>query len=299
MRYFFFFILYCSLYASSARIVTYNLLNFSDDDDRDDDFSTIIEYIQPDIIIAQEVNAVTGFSHFKSDVLDIMEPNIWTGADFTNQTAQQDIALYYKHDQFNFLSTDVIYSAQSSGTRDVIEWVLLHEQSGVEFRVYGAHFKASSGTSNAAERLEEATILRDYLNELPSNSYFIVGGDFNIYSNSSSSEPAFEMLTGNSDDNDTLWCLDAKTGKILWKKTYSEKLAPKFYDGGPGATPIVDEGLVYNLSKSGRLSCYDAQSGDEKWVIEFKNDLSGNMPTWGFSSSPVVYGDVVLCSPCS
>ena len=53
---------------------------------------------------------------------------------------------------------------------------------------------------------------------------------------------------GNSDNNDTLWCLDAKTGKILWKKTYSEKLAPKFYDGGPGATPIVDEGLVYNLS---------------------------------------------------
>jgi outer membrane protein assembly factor BamB len=104
---------------------------------------------------------------------------------------------------------------------------------------------------------------------------------------------------GNRDETDTLWCLDAKTGEILWKKTYSEKLAPKFYDGGPGATPIVEEGLVYNLSKSGRLSCYDAQSGDEKWVTEFKDDLSGNMPTWGFSSSPVVYGDVLLCLPCS
>ena len=202
MRYFFFILLYCSIYASNARVVTYNLLNFSDEDEREDDFITIIEYIQPDIIIAQEVNAVTGFSHFKSDVLDIVEPNSWSGAEFTNQTAQQDIALYYKPDQFTFLGTSVIYSAQSSGTRDVIEWILLHEQSGVEFRVYGAHFKASSGTSNAAERLEEATILRDYLNELPSNSYFIVGGDFNIYSNSSSSEPAFEMLTGTSDDND-------------------------------------------------------------------------------------------------
>jgi len=104
---------------------------------------------------------------------------------------------------------------------------------------------------------------------------------------------------GNRDDTDTLWCLDAKTGEILWKKTYPEKLAPKFYDGGPGATPIVEEGLVYNLSKSGRLSCYDAQSGDEKWVTEYKDDLSGNMPTWGFSSSPVVYGDVLLCLPCS
>ncbi len=104
---------------------------------------------------------------------------------------------------------------------------------------------------------------------------------------------------GNSGDRDTLWCFDAKTGDVVWKKDYSEKLAPKFYDGGPGATPIVDEGLVYNLSKSGRLSCYDAKSGDEKWVVEFKDDLGGNMPTWGYSSSPVVYGKTLLCLPCS
>lgn len=104
---------------------------------------------------------------------------------------------------------------------------------------------------------------------------------------------------GNNEDRDTLWCFDAKSGEVVWKKTYSEKLAPKFYDGGPGATPIIDEGLVYNLSKSGRLSCYDAATGDEKWIVKYKDDLSGNMPTWGYSSSPVVYGDVLLCLPCS
>lgn len=104
---------------------------------------------------------------------------------------------------------------------------------------------------------------------------------------------------GNNEDRDTLWCFDAKSGEVVWKKTYSEKLAPKFYDGGPGATPIIDEGLVYNLSKSGRLSCYDAAAGDEKWIVKYKDDLSGNMPTWGYSSSPVVYGDVLLCLPCS
>tara|TARA_B100000214_G_scaffold357986_1_gene318112 strand:- start:154 stop:1896 length:1743 start_codon:yes stop_codon:yes gene_type:complete len=202
MRYFIFLLFYCSLSASTARIMTYNLLNFSDDNEREDDFIEIIEFIQPDIIIAQEVNGQAGFSNFKSDVLDIIDPNIWTGADFINQSAQQDIALYYKHEHFSFLSTSVIYSAQSSGTRDVIEWVIVHNNSNVQFRLYGVHFKASSGSSNAAERLEEATILREYLNELPPNSYFIVGGDFNIYSNSTTSEPAFEMLTGYADDND-------------------------------------------------------------------------------------------------
>lgn len=107
------------------------------------------------------------------------------------------------------------------------------------------------------------------------------------------------FTVGNIDDRDTLWCLDAQTGKILWKKTYDEKLAPKFYEGGPGATPIVDGDLVYNLSKSGRFSCHDLKTGDEKWVIDFQKDFDGNMPTWGYSSSPVVYGDVLLCLPCA
>lgn len=107
------------------------------------------------------------------------------------------------------------------------------------------------------------------------------------------------LTVGNADDQDTLWCFDAPTGKVLWKKTYDEELAPKFYDGGPGATPIVDDGLVYNLSKSGRLSCHDLKDGNEKWVVHFQEDLDGNKPTWGYSSSPVVYGDLLLCLPCA
>ena len=63
------------------------------------------------------------------------------------------------------------------------------------------HLKASSGSSNANQRLQETTILRNHLNNLAPN-FFIVGGDFNIYSNNSSSEPAFDMLTSSSDDND-------------------------------------------------------------------------------------------------
>ena len=193
---------FASLQASSVRVMTYNLLNFSNENEREGDFIDIIEYIEPDIIIAQELIGQTGFSNFKSDVLDIISPEAWSAAPFTNQTAQQDIGLYYRSDNFDILGTNIIYSAQSSGTRDVIEWSLEHIQSGVNFTVYGVHFKASSGSSNAQERAEEATILREYLNNLPEGSYFIVGGDFNIYSNSSSSEPAFDILTQVMDDND-------------------------------------------------------------------------------------------------
>ena len=189
------------LNASTARILTYNLLNYEDENNREDDYVMILDLVEPDLIIAQEIIGQTGYSHFQSDVLDVLEPNIWSSAPFTNQSAQQDIALYYKNDIFTFIGTSVVYTAQSSGTRDVIEWVMLHNLSGVEFNVYGVHLKASSGSSNANQRLQETTILRNHLNNLAPN-FFIVGGDFNIYSNNSSSEPAFDMLTSSSDDND-------------------------------------------------------------------------------------------------
>lgn len=189
------------LNASTARILTYNLLNYEDENNREDDYVMILDLVEPDLIIAQEIIGQTGYAHFQSDVLDVLEPNLWSSAPFTNQSAQQDIALYYKSDIFTFIGTSVVYTAQSSGTRDVIEWVMLHNLSGIEFNVYGVHLKASSGSSNANQRLQETTILRNHLNNLAPN-FFIVGGDFNIYSNNSSSEPAFDMLTSSSDDND-------------------------------------------------------------------------------------------------
>ena len=189
------------LNASTSRILTYNLLNYQDENNREDDYVMILDLVEPDLIIAQEIIGQTGYAHFQSDVLDVLEPNVWSSAPFTNQSAQQDIALYYKSDIFTFIGTSVVYTAQSSGTRDVIEWVMHHNLSGIEFNVYGVHLKASSGSSNANQRLQEATILRNHLNNLAPN-FFIVGGDFNIYSNNSSSEPAFDMLTSSSDDND-------------------------------------------------------------------------------------------------
>jgi len=190
-----------SIAQSDHTFMTYNLLNYQDENDREDDFITILNFVVPDLIIAEEVVGQTGFNHFMSDVLEIVEAGAWSGADFTNQSATQDIALFYRHDVFSFISTQLINTAQSSGTRDVVEWIMEHNDSGVQFKVYGVHLKASSGTTNAQQRLTEVTLLRNYLNTLSDGSHFIVAGDFNIYSNSSSSEPAFDMLTGSSTDN--------------------------------------------------------------------------------------------------
>ena len=201
MRFLLFILSICFVSASNIRVMTYNLLNFSDDDNREMHYITILESVLPDLIVVQEILGHNGFTHFQSDVMEVFQNGQWSGAPFINQSAQQDIALFFKHDIFSFINTSVIETAQSSGTRDVIEWTMVHNASQLEFNIYGVHFKASSGSSNADQRLQEATVLRQYLNTLPLGRHFIVAGDFNIYSNGQSTEPAFNMLTGESDNN--------------------------------------------------------------------------------------------------
>jgi outer membrane protein assembly factor BamB len=56
---------------------------------------------------------------------------------------------------------------------------------------------------------------------------------------------------GNADETDTVWCLDADSGRVIWKHSYACALDPRFYEGGPGVTPTVSGDAVYTLSKKG------------------------------------------------
>ena len=79
---------------SDYTFLTYNLLNYENEDDREPYYQELIGEIQPDLIVCQEIIGTTGYDHFLDDVLNVIQPNDWSGADFTNQTASQDIALY-------------------------------------------------------------------------------------------------------------------------------------------------------------------------------------------------------------
>ncbi|MGE9266854.1 MAG: PQQ-binding-like beta-propeller repeat protein [Verrucomicrobiales bacterium] len=107
------------------------------------------------------------------------------------------------------------------------------------------------------------------------------------------------LTIGNEGDADTLWCLDAKTGEVVWKHSYPEPLDPKMYAGGANATPLVAYKHVYVLSKSGRLACYRLADGELIWEKHYEDDFKGKAPDWGYSASPVIYNKQLLISPCS
>ncbi len=100
--------------------------------------------------------------------------------------------------------------------------------------------------------------------------------------------------SGNSFNKDTIFCFDALTGKELWKHTYDESLDPKWYEGGTSATPVVDGELVYTCSKSGKVFCLKVADGSVKWGKDLKEDFGIEPPTWGFSGSAVIIGELVI-----
>lgn len=99
---------------------------------------------------------------------------------------------------------------------------------------------------------------------------------------------------GNEKDADTVYCFDAATGQEVWKHSSPAKLDPKYYEGGPSATPTVEGGRVYTFSKRGMAHCLDAAKGTMVWSKNLAEELGANMPTWGFASSVFIHGDLAV-----
>jgi len=90
-----------------------------------------------------------------------------------------------------------------------------------------------------------------------------------------------------------VWCVDAKTGQLLWKHTYPAQLSPQWYEGGPGATPTISSNQVFTISKWGNMFCFDATNGSVIWSHDLRED--GIKPNrWGFAGSPLVWQDLVI-----
>ena len=110
---------------------------------------------------------------------------------------------------------------------------------------------------------------------------------------------------------DKVSCFDARTGKELWRRSYPcpyqgrVRTGDTSLYGGPSSTPTFDKGTryLYTLSIDGDLKCWDtAKRGRPVWSCNFydkykvpqRPDVRAGRRDYGYTSSPLVVGDLLV-----
>jgi outer membrane protein assembly factor BamB len=90
---------------------------------------------------------------------------------------------------------------------------------------------------------------------------------------------------------DTLFCLDAGSGNVVWKQSYPCKTIVQW--PGPRATPTVADGVVYTLGQHGQLHAFAAGNGKKLWNVQLREQYMPDAD-YGFAWSPLVQGDLLI-----
>lgn len=96
---------------------------------------------------------------------------------------------------------------------------------------------------------------------------------------------------GTEKKQQVLLCLDADTGKVIWR-TPIEKQWSDSMGNGTRATPTVNDGRVYIMGAFGRVLCCDAKTGDMVWAKDHEK-----YPQWGYSASFLIDGKMAIYAP--
>ncbi|MGV2341671.1 MAG UNVERIFIED_CONTAM: PQQ-binding-like beta-propeller repeat protein [Planctomycetaceae bacterium] len=101
---------------------------------------------------------------------------------------------------------------------------------------------------------------------------------------------------GNTDSGQAVLAASAKDGSIIWKQAVTEANPKHSYEGSR-CTPTVVGDLLYVITSDGSIACLKTDGGAIVWQRKFSDWNGKLMSGWGFSESPLVDGDRVLCTP--
>jgi enterochelin esterase-like enzyme/outer membrane protein assembly factor BamB len=106
-----------------------------------------------------------------------------------------------------------------------------------------------------------------------------------------------ELVVTQYSDGEKDWvvALAPEDGAVRWKHglgaTY---LGHDGSENGPLSTPVLGEELIFALGPRGRLRALDRGSGEPRWSRHLVEELGAEEPEYGFTTTPVLAGDVLV-----
>lgn len=100
------------------------------------------------------------------------------------------------------------------------------------------------------------------------------------------------LLDRVDDARDVLRCFGMTDGKEIWQTSY--EVAGKLSYPGSRSTPTVDDKFIFTVGGFGHVHCFDRQTGTVVWAMDMRQSFNSETPNWGFSQSPLLYGEHVI-----
>lgn len=96
-----------------------------------------------------------------------------------------------------------------------------------------------------------------------------------------------------------VWALEEKTGKQLWSVKIADRIDLQGRQGGYGsrATPTIEGDVLYTIGVAGDVLCMRVRDGSIIWRKNLVSDFGGQVPTWGYSESPLIDGEKLVVTP--
>lgn len=101
------------------------------------------------------------------------------------------------------------------------------------------------------------------------------------------------FITGDIREDLQVFALDL-SGRLLWRATNG--LSWKEQYPGARASVTYSAGRLYHLNAHGRLACFEAETGRERWAVNLLERFSGTNITWGLSECVLVDDQAVYAT---
>jgi len=180
----------------AQKIVSWNVLDFDAtlSTDRIEDFQTVLDELQPDILIVQDIVDADAVTLFLNKVLN-HEKKLYKKAKFKNQDGTQSTLFYNKKTIKVFKVVDEITTLSRPVWGYKVK-IKKGEGKGKTLYLYSVHLAEGTTATAKNSRDADAQIIRDHLdNKHKSGDYFLVCGTFNF---AGAADNAFKILTGST-----------------------------------------------------------------------------------------------------